>query len=100
MRGFPKKLNSKFDYEYIKEHFLEDEWKPAWKSLLSESKNWFFTGKLKCEADGLIDNNHRIETGKNMEGETEYYQYEYMIDQSSDMIQLGFTESEVIEALK
>lgn len=100
MRGFPKRLNTKFDYLYIRENFSADKWAPAWRALLSENKNWFFTGKVKNESDGLSDSNHRVEAGKSVDGETEYYQYEYMVDPSSDMVKMGFTEDEINDALK
>lgn len=99
MRGLPKKLNSKYDYIYIKENFPRSEWVPAWEQLVAESKNWFFTEKLAKETDGIVDDTHRVEVGKDSEGNTEYYQYELRTDQSSDMIRLGFTAAEVRTAL-
>ena len=100
MRGFPRKLNSKFDYIYIKEHFPRGAWEPEWRQLIVESKNWFFTQKLASEANGITDDTHRIESGKDIDGNIEYYQYELRTDQSSDMIRLGFTEDEIKAALQ
>lgn len=100
MRGFPKKLNSKFDYIYIKENFPDDKWKPAWKALLDEYKNWFFTENLASASDGITDDTHKVVVDKNEAGKDEFYQYELRVDPSSDMIRLGFTESEISEAVK
>ena len=99
MRGLPKRLNSKSDYIYIKEHFPRSEWEPAWRQLIAESKNWFFTKKLASEADGTADSTHRIESGKDIDGNIEYYQYELRTDPSSDMIRLGLSEEEINTAL-
>lgn len=99
MRGFPKKLNSKFDYLYIKDKFPANQWKPAWKELISESKNWFFTEKLENEADGLTDDTHKVEKGKNVDGNVVFYQYELRTDPSSDMVRMGFTEKEINDVL-
>ena len=67
MQGFPKKLNSKADYLYIKEHFPKAEWQPIWEKLLETRKNWFATGTLEG-TEGIEDATHRIEKCKDDEG--------------------------------
>lgn len=101
MKGFPKKLNSKDDYYYIKEHFEESQWKPKWEALLSNRKNWFAAKTLKEGAKGRTDSSHYVETYKNDEDSTEVnVQYELRDDISSDFFRYHFTEEEVQEALK
>lgn len=99
MKGFPKHLNSKQDYEYIKANFPKTEWQPCWKALLSESKQWFYTGTLNAAADGITDETHKIITSKDNDNDDIYMQYELKTDTSSDMIRLGFTEDEINSAL-
>ena len=76
MKGFPKHLNSKQDYFYIREKFPSSMWKPAWQALLDGEKNWFCTGKLESKEDGVKNRTHKVVEVTNHDGETEYYQYE------------------------
>ena len=100
MKGFPKKLNSKDDYYYIKEHFEESQWKPKWEALLSNRKNWFATKTLKEGAKGRTDSTHYVETYKNDDDTEVNVQYELRDDISSDFFRYHFTEEEVQKALK
>lgn len=101
MKGFPKNLNSKEDYYYIKEHFEEFQWKPKWAALLSNRQNWFATKTLEAGDEGCTDDTHRVETHKDMLDNTEItVQYELKDDTSSDFFRFHFTEEEVNEALK
>ena len=100
MKGFPKKLNSKEDYYYIKEHFEESQWKPKWEALLSNRKNWFAAKTLKEGAKGRTDSSHYVETYKNDDDTEVTVQYELRDDISSDFFRYHFTEEEVQEALK
>lgn len=99
MKGFPKKLNSKADYEYIRKNFPEEQWRPAWEALIKESKAWFFTAALAEKSAGIEDETHYIVESKDLDGETKYLQYELMEDKSSDMVRLGFTVEEIEKAL-
>lgn len=106
MIGNPKHLNSKFDYEYVKNNCDESYWKPLWQNLLDMRYKWFTTKKLDKKEDGVEDDTHRIETiavvdptTQKETGENEYYQLEYLEDPASDFVELGFTEDEVKKAL-
>lgn len=102
MKGFPKHLNSKFDYLYIKENFPADLWKPAWERLLQERQKWFDMGIID-EGEGISDDTHRVETFENKEdGGTrkELHQFELKNDMSSDFFKFGFTVEEVEAALR
>lgn len=101
MRGFPKHLNSKFDYLYIKDNFPPELWKPAWERLLQGRKQWFDTGIIE-EGEGITDDTHKVEAFDNKEGEetrTEWHQFELRDDMSSDFIKFGFTVEEIEAAL-
>ena len=105
MKGFPKHLNSKFDYYYIKDNFPASKWKPYWQLLLDDRFRWMDDHELEDPSEGIIDETHRIEerTSTNPEtGEevTIYIQQEYKKNPGSDFWRLGFTEEEVREALE
>ena len=103
MKGFPKHLNTKQDYIYIKENFPKEEWQPVWRQLLANTKNWFCTGTLNDKSEGVTDGTHKVieSTSKDCEDEKNvYYQYELRQDKSCDMLRLGFTEAEVKTALE
>ena len=98
MKGFPKKLNSKADYLFIKEHFPEDEWKPIWEKLLKNRKNWFATGIIDG-TEGIEDATHRIEKCKDNDGKDILIQMELKDDMASDFYRLHFSEDEVRKAI-
>ena len=99
MKGFPKHLNSRADYEYIRDKFPTTMWKPAWQALLDGEKNWFCTGKLESKEDGVKNRSHKVVEATNHDNETEYYQYELQADPNCEMVRLGFTKAEVKAAL-
>ncbi len=104
MKGFPKHLNSKEDYEYIKDNFPAEEWRPYWQSLLDERYRWMDDHTIAGPEEGITDDTHRVssytttdqETGEEI---TVYVQQEYKQNPGSDFWRLGFTVEEVEEAL-
>ena len=100
MKGFPKKLNSKEDYYYIKEYFEESQWRPKWEALLSSRQNWYASKTLKEGAKGRTDSSHYVETYKNDDDTETTVQYELKDDMASDFFRFHFTEEEVTDALK
>lgn len=100
MKGFPKHLNSRADYDYVRKNFPADEWKPVWQALLDNRMTWAVVGKLDNEAAGVTDATHKVVKVKAEEGRLEeYYQYEYRLDKSSDFVKHGFTVEEIEKAL-
>lgn len=129
MKGFPKHLNSKADYYYIKKNFPKKQWVRYWQDLLENRYADFNTGQKSYDKSELIeDDTHRIvegeketvketvptkvmitdEDGKekeiteDKEVETEkqvYYQYEKRENPGSDFVRLRFTEEEVQSAI-
>lgn len=103
MRNMPNHLNSKFDYEYIREYADETVWRPVWEALLTTSKIWVDVGIIEDEKAAIIDATHKTETiiEGNEQGDEvrRIHQYKLRLDPSSDMVRLGFTEEEVRQAL-
>ena len=101
MQGFPKWLNTREDYIYVKENFPPEQWKPVFQSLLDERMQWLNTGLLKNEADGVNDETHKVVGGDSDMPDTpaQYYQYEFKEDPNCRMFKLGFTVDEVEQLL-
>lgn len=99
MKGFPKYLNTKEDYEYIRANFSEDQWKPAWQKLLDEQKNWYPTGDLASKEVGLTDDTHRISEEQQTDGTVKYIQLEYQDDPGCKLARLGMTKDYVEKVL-
>ena len=92
MLGFPKHLNSKADYLFIKNTFPREKWETTFKASLDERLQWFNVGKITDT--GLTDSTHKVITN-DMNGETVKYQYELREDQNCSLYRLGFTVEEV-----
>ena len=96
MKGFPKHLNTKEDYEYIKSHFDESLWKPEFQKLLDSYKDWFFTKELNVETDGINDETHKVVEFRESEDTPPYYhQYELQVNPNAKIFKLGYTIEEV-----
>lgn len=98
MRGYPKNLNTKKDYEYVRANFPAEQWKPDWQKLLDTMQDWFFEKTLKSADKGTTDDTHKIVESE-QDGEKTYAQYVLMVNPTCKLLQLGFTEAEVREAL-
>ncbi len=101
MRGYPKTLNTKEDYEYVKANFPEGQWKPDYQKLLDSMKDWVPVGKLESEGDGTTDGTHKV-TEENRDrdgGEKAYVQWELQKIPTCKLYRLGFTEKEVRAAI-
>lgn len=102
MEGFPKHLNSKEDYLYIKDNFPPSLWRPVWKNMYDNRNSWQLEGVLEKEEEGIVDDTHKVEAvckDSTLEKEEQtftYYQYEFRADPASDFHKFGFTESEVL----
>ena len=95
MHGYPKWLNTKFDYEYVADNFPKEQWSPDWQALLDDMYQWISTGYLDYRSEGIEDETHRIEPYEREDGTTGYVQLEYKLDDHARIFQLGFTEEEV-----
>ena len=98
MRGIPKHLNTKFDYEYIKNQNMFG-WQTQYQALLDTRLNWFKTADLSPEDTGVTDAAHRVRTETDLDGTTTKYQQELQEDPNCKLFRLGFTQAEVETAL-
>ena len=80
MRGYPRFLNSKSDYEYVKKHFPKYKSAPDFQELIEDYKKWIKLEELVKKEDGLIDKTHKIVEEENESKEKVYYQYEFKVD--------------------
>lgn len=101
MVGLPKWLNTREDYLYVKDNFPREQWEPVFRALLDERMAWLNVGRLESEAQGIINETHKVVLcGDDMPGgEIQYYQYEYREDPNCRLLQLGFTVEEVQQLL-
>lgn len=95
MQGFPKHLNSKFDYEYVRNNFPKEQWAPLFEELLAGQKTWICAAELTDGATGITDETHKVIESTDTAGATTKYQYEYVDDTNCEMIRLGYTTEEI-----
>lgn len=95
MRGYPKFINSKSDYEYVLKHFPKYKSELDFQKLVEDYTKWTKVEKLAKEEDGLIDKIHKIVEEENESKEKVYYQYEFKVDPNCKMVRLRFTLQEV-----
>ncbi len=98
MVGYPAHLNTKADYEYVRKHFGETEWRPDWQALLDTKDAWLMTAKLSALEPGVMDETHKVVV-ETIEGVVERYQYEFKEDPNELIFRKGFTVAEVVAAL-
>ena len=104
MKGFPKHLNSKYDYEYIKDNFPDEQWRPYWQALLEERFRWMDDHEIPSPEAGIVDDTHKVEERHTTDPETgadvtTYMQLVYKENPGSDFWRLGFTVEGVEAAL-
>lgn len=96
MRGFPKNLNTKHDYDYIRANFPMEQWIPEYQILLDSRFVWLPTGELAGEAEGINDATHKVEIEQETtESPAKYIQYELSENSNAKIFRLGFTVAEV-----
>jgi len=103
MRDYPKYLNTKFDYEYVRQYFPREKWEASYRDLLADSRKWLKVRELEKEEDGKIDSTHKIipnrEMDKNGEEIIVYYQYEFKLDPNCKLLRLGMKVEDIEKAL-
>ncbi len=93
-------LNTKFDYEYVKQNFPEKVWRAKWQALLDDRIKWINTGKLASKAAGVtVKGSKKINTNKKEDGTEEHYQYELKEDPNCTMKRRGFTVAHIVTTL-
>ncbi len=95
MKGYPKHLNSKEDYEYARKNFPKEKWEKSFRSLLDTRSDWFNIGE--AEGEGVTDDTHKAvedkETGRK-------YQFELRENPDCMLNRIGYTAEEVENILK
>lgn len=102
MNGYPKHLNTKEDYLYVKENFPKEQWRQDWQDLLDSRNDWFYERDLAENEEGITDETHKVVAGEyEEEGEKKTKNMQYVLKENPTCImnQLGITEEEVKEAL-
>jgi len=99
MVGYPPHLNTKADYEYVRQHFGKAEWGPDWQALLDTKDAWLMTRRLKAQEAGTTDATHKVVEVETADGKVERYQYEFKEDPNAPIFRKGFTVVAVETAL-
>ena len=100
MKGFPKRLNSKRDYLFIKNNFSPAEWSAHFQALLDDRMKWMKTRTLTEGESGQTDETHCIVETKNEKGKViQQDQYELRENHLTKLFRIGFTVAEVEKIL-
>jgi hypothetical protein len=94
MKNYPKHLNTKEDYEYVKNNFPKKKWKKDFEALLNDTV-WQVEKTLADKDAGTEDKTHRI-----IQTENERVQMKLVEDKNSKLRRLGFGKTEVQKMLK
>jgi hypothetical protein len=94
MVGSPKYLNTRFDYEYVKNNF--DNWHEYWQELYDSRMIW---ANVELVGDGIEDNTHRLIQSQDEQGNPITIQQELQVDPNAKLFRIGFTEGEVAAAI-
>jgi hypothetical protein len=94
MIGDAKYLNTKFDYEYVKEN--QDNWKDYYQTLYDSRLIW---DNIELVGEGTTDDTHRLIQSMDEEENPITIQQELKLDVNCKLLRLGFTVEEVEAAL-
>ena len=94
MIGNPKYLNTRFDYEYVKDNF--DNWRDYWQELYDSRMIW---ANVELVGAGIEDDTHRLVQSRDMEDNEIIIQQELQVDPNAKLFRIGFTEGEVAAAI-
>ena len=101
MKGLPKRLNSREDYDNIIDDFgYTSQVKDVYQALLNTDKHYVFDKQLVSESDRTGPaQDYIVMTEENQDGTEKIVQYKLVDNPDSKMKQLGFTETEVQEVI-
>jgi hypothetical protein len=94
MEGPARHLNTKFDYEYVKEH--QDNWKEYYQTLYNDRLIW---DNVELVGEGVTDATHRLIQSQDEEQNPITIQQELKLDEHCKLLRIGFTVEEVEAAL-
>jgi hypothetical protein len=95
MKGYPKHLNTKHDYEYVRKNFPKRKWEKDFQALLESEKAWQVTKELDSKESGVNDKTYKV-----IEDEDTRVQMELKVNKNSKMKRLKYTNEEVNEILQ
>ena len=96
MIGYPKNLNTKEDYEYVRENFPEEKWRGEYQNLLDTVYEWFNMGVLANGDAGITDDTHRVtEDEREDTGAVIRTQWEYKKNPDAKIFRLEYTMDEI-----
>lgn len=95
MRGYPKHLNTREDYEYVRTHFPRVMWEDDFRGLLASMREWYFVSYLEAREDGVSDDTHRVIEMDDFKGGKQWVQYELRENPQADIFRMDYTEAEV-----
>lgn len=95
MKGVPKYLNTKEDYDYVKANFPREVWEKFYRELLDTTHDWFFVKELAEDEEGVVDDKHKVEENEGIK-----YQFEYKLNPQCKLKSLGYTIKEIENLLK
>lgn len=99
MVGYPKRLNTKEDYEYVRTHFHKVEWEKDFENLLTTQYDWFFVRELGVDEkiDVGDERQYKIVTDEER-GVNSLYEWQY--NENCKLAKVGYTVAEVEGILK
>ena len=93
MIGYPRHLNTKADYEYVKKHY-PDKYEEEMQKLLKTKDNYFAVKTLEKGEIGVETETMKIVEIENTDGIIERVQMELKPDPNSKFYKLGFSDEE------
>jgi hypothetical protein len=90
MIGDARYLNTRYDYEYVREH--QDNWKDYYQELYDTRLIW---DNVELVGDGVTDATHRLVQSQDEEENLIIIQQELLLDANCKLFRLGFTIEEV-----
>ena len=101
MKGFPKYLNTKKDYENVLKKFgYSKKVKSAYQGLLNSAEKYVFDKELNSESerDGEFPD-FKVMTEKENDGTEKIVQFKKVKNENGKIFKLGFTIEEVKEVI-
>lgn len=100
MKGFPKNLNTRADYEYVRSNFSKEQYYPVFKYLLDTEYDWFYLRDLSEGEVFVEDKTHKVVNNQDSTSNDKTTAvYEYRSNPSCKMYALGYTRNEVLSIL-
>lgn len=96
MVGYPKHLNTREDYEYVRLNFPKEMWEKDFQALLDTQYGWFFIKEVGEDENISLKDNQKLEKSD----DNKIYLFEYLYNDNCLLKTLGYEESEVLDILK